>query len=80
MTRPLLLAALPLVVLAGCEREPEFNESYAAREAELVANASAMQRELSQRIAASRDAARVMAEAKADNASLENAVSAGSTR
>ncbi len=80
MHRPLLLIGLPLIALAGCEREPDFDESYAAREAELRANADSMQQDLSQRIAASRDAARLMAEANADNASLANAMSDGTSR
>lgn len=77
MRRRLALVALPLAALAGCDKEADFNESYAAREAELLENASAMQNDLSARIAASRDAARVMEQAKADNALLENALPAG---
>lgn len=80
MTRLFLLAALPPIALAGCEKEPDFSASYAAQEAELIANAGAMQHDLSQRITASREAARVMAEAKADNASPGNDVPEGSAR
>ncbi len=80
MHRPLLLIGLPLIALAGCDKEPDFDESYAAQQAELRANANSMQRDLSERIAASREASRVMAEANADNASLINVASPGTAR
>lgn len=80
MHRPLLVIALPLIALAGCDKKPGFDESYAAQEAGLRASANSMEQDLSQRISASRDAARVMAEANAGNASLANTMSNGASR